>query len=156
MPLAMRLDNFDGNLSYGEQFLELYATEAVTADSWVALYAGDTANPGGDPLVSVRMAISTNADALQGTCGVATKTTTAAGMVVIQIAGRRTGVNVASTVVAGEPLVISSTSGRAQDANQLAAAGASYDYRVCAQAVTTASANTSTVDIFKHPRFGQG
>jgi hypothetical protein len=156
MSLALRLDNFDGNFSYGEQFLELYANAAVTVDAWVALDAGDTANPGADPFITVRPADSANADALHGICGVATRTTTAAGMVVIQIAGRRTGVNVAATVVEGEPLVASATAGRAQDANQLAAAGASYDYRVCGQAVTTAAANVSTVDIFKHPRFGQG
>lgn len=158
MSLVMKLDNFDGNLSYGEQFMLVYAIEALTANNWVAFVAGNTDNPGADPYLSVQTADSGDADGREGICGVVTQTTTAAGMVQVQIAGRRTSVNVASTVVAGEQLVASATAGRAQDINQInpTSDADALEYRVCGVAVTTASSNTSTVDIYKHPRWGQG
>ena len=144
-----KADNYDGNVHHpATKFFELYCTSLVTAGGWVALQMGDTANPAGSAYQSIRACINTDADGPEGICGVAVDTLTAAGLVRVQVAGFYSGANVAATVVAGEILVASATSQRAQDSNQVAELD---NYRQAGQAVTTASANASDVIIFPHP-----
>lgn len=91
--------------------------------------------------------------------GIAAETTTAAGDVKIQTAGKFLEANVASTVGIGEKLVASSTDGRAQDQAQLhttpnaAELVTTATYAVAAVALTAASSNKSDVLIIDQGYF---
>lgn len=152
MSLAvMQADNFDGNFDYNAEFVTMYATAAVTTGDWVAFLSNNTSNPGAIEGMSIITADSDNAYSIANTFGVAAETTTAAGMVRVQIRGKATNVNVATGSTQGLALVISSTAGRAT----LASGVNSDDYRTIGVALSDASSNLATVLIHPHPAFIQ-
>jgi hypothetical protein len=146
----MVIGDFDGNVGYDGMFVLLYGTAAITAGNWVAIDSTNTANPQGVVGYSVRTAVNTNADALSGICGIAAQTTTAAGMLRVQVKGRYNSANVANAVnAAGLGIVCSSSSGRAD----LASAQSTDDYRLCGYSLAAASGNLADVQIVPHPFF---
>tara|TARA_R110000824_G_C14746019_1_gene628008 strand:+ start:8 stop:511 length:504 start_codon:yes stop_codon:yes gene_type:complete len=105
---------------FPKKFVTLYSSDtSITAGDFVMIDPQDTTNGLG---ASVRQAESGyNTNIHEGLClGISTQTITAAGNIVVQIAGKYENANVAATVVCGQNLVMSTTVGRAQDATQLA------------------------------------
>ena len=97
------------NDHFPKKFVTLYGTAAITAGNWAMLDITDTTNGLG---ASVVTGVADDAAGDNGnlTFGIATETTTAAGEVVIQIAGMYDGANVGASVAAGESLVMDNTS----------------------------------------------
>jgi len=146
---AVNLSGFalDGTnvASDAAQVTTYWCTEAVTLGDWISFYDSDTTNPAGMKGYSVRKAINSNADALYGTFGVATQTTTAAGPLGVQVKGYCAVANV--TTAADGQLSIGGTGGRAIDY-----AGTNPELRVIGVTQAAASGNLAAVFIFEHPR----
>ena len=114
-----KVDGVDGVNNFPKKFVTLYTADtSITAGDFVMIDPLDTTNGLGG---SVRQAESGyNANIHEGLCiGIAVATTTAAGEITVQIAGKYENANVATTVICGQNLVMSSTAGMAQDATQL-------------------------------------
>lgn len=136
----------------GPQTAKLYCTEAVTAGDWIASYATDTSSPSGlagGPQGSFRKAISTNADAVYNTVGVAVETTSAAGEVLVNISGYSSLMKIVSaSVAAGDDLITSSTSAAATVVGTPTA-----NVRVVGSCITDNADNTGTGMVNLHPMF---
>lgn len=147
MARVFRMD-YAGTGDYGTQSIRVWCTAAVTAGDWIAIDSNDTTNPSaleGWSFVTADSGVEGDYD----TIGVAMDTTTAAGFVTVQIAGRYDGANVADAVTLGQNLVISTTAGRAA---AVAAEGTSS--RIIGKALSAADANNdANVWIFPHPAF---
>lgn len=139
------LNGTTNSVSDAAQVTTFWCTEAVTLGDFIAFYDSDTTNPAGVAGQSVRKAVSSNADAVYGTFGVATQTTTGAGMLPVQVRGYCAVANVA-TGASGE-LAISSTAGRAEDY-----AGTNPELRVLGFTQAAASGNLAAVYLYEHPR----
>lgn len=140
-------------VSEASQIIRLWCTAAVTTGDWISEFTSDTTNPAGLAGESFRTAVSSNADALMGTCGVAAETTTGAGFAMVQIRGRVSGANVTSSaaVAIGDDLVIGSSAGRAVEY----ADATTYNLRLIGRCLSTPSGNTADVELYVHPRFAE-
>ncbi|MBM4393383.1 MAG: hypothetical protein FJ090_19855 [Deltaproteobacteria bacterium] len=147
---AFKQDNYAGVGDYGFEMKRLWCTEAVTAADAISWYPSDTTNQASLAGFSFRRAISSNADAVQGICGIAMETTTAAGFVNVQIAGKYASANVDSgaAVVIGDALQVGGTAGRLVEKTNDAT------LRAAAICLSTPSGNTADVVLLKHPMFG--
>ena len=102
-----KIDGVSGVDHFPTKFIELYAAAATTDGDWAAIDLGDTTNTLG---ASVEQGTAAAETLWFGVFG----RTTAAGLPArVQIAGRRAGANVDSTVVAGDRLVSGANAGRA-------------------------------------------
>ena len=110
-----KIDGVDGVNHYPKKFVRLYGTAAITAGNWVQIETDTSVTDYDKNDVGASV---TTADAVangnMAVLGIATETTTAAGYITIQTAGRYESANVATSVAAGSALVVDDTSaGRA-------------------------------------------
>lgn len=151
-----KTDNFDGNYSGGAEFRQLWceASVAIVEGDWLAVSVTDTSNPGaiaGETYIAADATGATD-NSNYDTVGVATQAlASGTGFLMVQISGRRTGVNVDAAVDVGDILCIGTTKGRAIET--IFDGTGNENRRPIGRAVTAASSNTSTVDIYKHPKF---
>ena len=141
-----KIDGVDGVKLFPKKFVTLYTADtSITAGDFVMIDPLDTTNGLGG---SVRQSQSGyNSNIQEGLCvGIAVATTTAAGDIKVQVAGKYENANVATSVESGDRLVMSSTVGRAQDATQLACQtnADALDYSVCAVALESEGSATGT------------
>lgn len=132
-------------------YATLWCTEAITQGDWIAEYATDTTNPTGKPGNSYRKADSDNADALYGTVGIATQTTTAAGPCQVQVRGRTpayANVDSGASVIIGDDLIIGATAGRAIEWTS-----GNNNVRLIGRCESTPSSNAASVTLYEHPKF---
>jgi len=103
------------NDHFPKKYVTLYGTGAITAGDWVHLETGTGVTD--YDLNGVGASVTTAGAVANGNMavlGVATETTTAAGYLTIQIAGKYASANVATSVAAGAGLIVDATSaGRA-------------------------------------------
>lgn len=156
--VAHKADNFDGNFD-GEaaaQFVRMWAeaTVAIVAGDWLSVSPTDTSNPGaviGETVIAAD-ATATDDPSNFDVVGVAVDAlASGTGFIGVQVAGRRTSVNVDAAVDAGDILCVGTTKGRAIE--QVFDASTTANRRAIGKAITVAVSNTSTVEIFKNPRF---
>lgn len=97
------------NDHFPKKFVTLYGTAAITKGNWVQIHVTDTTNGLGASVVTAQAG---DAAGLRGNLcfGIATETTTAAGNIVIQTAGKYATANVDGNVAAGVSLVMDNTS----------------------------------------------
>jgi len=115
-----KIDGVDNVNHFPKKFVTLYTADtSITAGDFVMIDPLDTTNGLG---ASVRQAESGyNANIQEGLCiGVAVATTTAAGEIKVQVAGKYENANVATSVECGDRLVMTSTVGQAAEATTLA------------------------------------
>tara|TARA_R110002020_G_scaffold50942_6_gene144422 strand:- start:533 stop:982 length:450 start_codon:yes stop_codon:yes gene_type:complete len=109
-----KIDGVDGVNHFPKKFVTLYSVDtAVTAGDWMKIHPTDTTNGLGG---SVTNAIATASDGLQSALivGVSTETITAAGNIVIQIAGKYENANVTTGLTVGMALTVTNANaGRA-------------------------------------------
>ena len=109
-----KIDGVDGVNNFPKKFVTLYGTAAITAGNWVMLDVADTTNGLGGSVVTA----AATANGEQLVLGVAAETTTAAGNIKIQTAGKYVDAAVDVTMTAGSSLVVSAAgtpaAGRAQ------------------------------------------
>ena len=91
------------NDHFPKKFVTLYGTAAITAGNWVMFDVSDTTNGLGGSVVTA----TNTANGEQLVLGVAATTTTAAGNVVVQIAGKYVDAAVDVTMAAGSSIVVS-------------------------------------------------
>lgn len=148
MARKIKQDNWAGNGDYGNMYATVWITDSsTTAGNWIAVQTNDATNPAGLEGFSFRAGDLSNADAIDGTIGVATQTLTAAGYCQVQIGGYYASANT-DAVSIGNALVISTTAGRAD-----AVAAQGWPYRIIGRALANASSNVTPVDIYPHPMF---
>ena len=104
-----KIDGVDGVANFPKKFVTLYCSEAITKGEWVSIDTGDSTNGLGG---SVEKALATSLGCV-GVVGVATETTTAAGIVRIQTAGKFENAYVTTSIAANIALVVDTTAGRA-------------------------------------------
>lgn len=144
----IKQDNFNGSGDYGDMFATLWVTDATTAaGNWIAVHTNNATNLAALEGFSFRAGDLSNADAIDGTVGIAVQSLTAPGTCQVQIGGRYATANVAAPAI-GDVLCISTTAGRA---DVVAAQG--WPYRVIGRALAAAVANVAPVDIYPHPMF---
>ena len=97
----------NGVYHFPKKFVTLYGTAAITAGDWVMLDLSDTTNGLGASVV----AATNTANGEQLVLGIASETTTEAGNVTVQLAGKYEDANVGTLVAAGESLVVSNDTG---------------------------------------------
>lgn len=168
MTMALRPDNFDANLGDGAIFANLWVTTTLKIENgdWIAIHTADTTNPGAVTGESYRTAISTDAESMVNTVGVACEAVAAgaaARFIQVQIKGRRTQVSVDDDggFADGGPLCIHSSAGQAT--GQLIDTSTGTINRrtigIIRSAPTTAasgyttSGESATVDILMHSKF---
>jgi hypothetical protein len=146
----IKTDGFEGQNTLGLQVVNLYITDTSgSVGDWVAIYAGDTTNPGAIDGESYRIADADNADAKYDTVGVLMQTVTAAGFYPVAVKGRvQANVTSGASVASGDRLTIGSTAGRAIEIT-----GTDPDLRIIGACRSTPSGNLAYVDIYPHPRF---
>ena len=138
-----KIDGVDGDANFPKKFVTLYCTEAISAGEWVSIDTGDTTNGLGG---SVEKALAT-AHGCVGVVGVATETTTAAGNVKIQTAGKFENAFVTTSITANKALVVDTTAGRADEA------AATDVVSPCAITLETAASNLADVMIIDQGYF---
>lgn len=154
--MIIKTDNFEGNYSGAAEFRQVWAeaTVAIVAGDWLAVSVTDTSNPGaiaGETYIAADATAATD-NSNYDTVGVATEAlASGTGFIQMQISGRRTSVNVDAAVDAGDILCVGTTKGRAIE--MIFDGTGNENRRAIGRAVTAASSNTSTVDIYKHPKF---
>lgn len=154
--MIVKNDNFDGTYSGGAETVTVWAeaTVAIVAGDWLAVSVTDTSNPGaiaGETYIAADATGATDNSNFD-VCGVACQAlASGTGFIQMQISGRRTSVNVDAAVDAGDILCVGTTKGQAIE--QIFDAATNANRRSIGRAVTAASSNTSTVDIYRHPRF---
>ena len=104
-----KIDGVDGTFNFPKKFVTLHCTEAIAKGEWVSIDTGDSTNGLGG---SVEKALATSLGCV-GVVGVATETTTAAGTVTIQTAGKFENAYVTTSIAANIALVVDTTAGRA-------------------------------------------
>ena len=102
-----KIDGVDGVDNFPKKFVTLYGTAAITKGSWVMLDLTDSTNGLGGSVVTA----AATANGEQLAFGVAAETTTAAGNIKIQTAGKFEDATVGTPVAIGESLVVSTGSG---------------------------------------------
>jgi len=107
------------NDHFPKKFVTLYGTAAITAGNWVMFDVSDTTNGLGGSVVTA----TNTANGEQLVLGVAATTTTAAGNVVVQIAGKYVDAAVDVTMAAGSSIVVSDAGTGAAGRGQIYVAG---------------------------------
>ena len=102
-----KIDGVDGVDNFPKKFVTLYGTAAITKGSWVMLDLTDSTNGLGGSVVTA----AATANGEQLAFGVAAETTTAAGNIKIQTAGKFEDATVGTPVAIGESLVVSAATG---------------------------------------------
>ena len=157
-----KVDGVDGDANFPKKYVTLWCsdTSGVTKGDFMSIESDSTATDAtknGLGATVIQANVTGNNEKF--VFGIVTETTTAAGYVKIQTAGKFSDANVASTVAIGEKLVASSTDGRAQDQAQLhgtpnaAELVTTATYAVAAVALTAASSNKSDVLIIDQGYF---
>ena len=114
-----KIDGVDGTDNFPKKFVTLYGTAAITAANWVMLDITDTTNGLGGSVVTA----TNTANGEQLAFGVATETTTAAGNIKIQVAGKYENAAVDVTMAAGSSIVVSDAGTGAAGRGQIYVAG---------------------------------
>tara|TARA_R100000152_G_C6657501_1_gene97312 strand:+ start:83 stop:511 length:429 start_codon:yes stop_codon:yes gene_type:complete len=138
-----KVEGVDGDANFPKKFVRLHCTEAISAGEWVSIDTGDTTNGLGG---SVEKALATT-NGCVGVVGVATETTTAAGVVKIQTAGKFENAFVTTSITANKALVVDTTAGRADEA------AATDLVSPCAITLETAASNLADVMIIDQGYF---
>jgi len=140
-----KVDGVDGVNHFPKKFVTLYGTAAITAGRFVSIDASDTTNGLGASVVTAAVGPgSTEAQAL--TFGVATETTTAAGNIVIQTAGKYENAYVNGSTAAGDALTGPLSGGTAGMADLLAETTFGPVVAVALEADSTNLADVMIVD----------
>ena len=105
--------------SFPKKFVTLYCTAAVTAGRWVSIHATDDENGLGASVVLAPVGPSSTASNA-ATFGIATETTTAAGNLRVQTAGKYENAYVDGSTTVGLPLTGPLSGGTAGMASLLA------------------------------------
>jgi hypothetical protein len=148
-----KVDGLDGNFHQGAKIVLLYPMAVIAKKAFVAIDIGTTTN---GVMQHVQEALNTNVDGSTMCCGVALDAAAAASTINpirVQVAGRVTGAEVASTVIAGDMLIASASAGSCYEvdvlltgsyveANQVAAASAAK------VGIALTNASTLTADVF--------
>ena len=138
-----KIDGVDGVDHFPKKFVTLHCSEAITKGEWVSIDTGDTTNGLGG---SVEKALATSLGCV-GVVGVATETTTAAGLVTIQTAGKFENAYVTSSIAANIALVVDTTAGRAD------ISAATDLVSPCGMTLETSASNVGDVMIFDKNMF---
>jgi len=107
------------NNHFPKKFVTLYGTAAITQGNWVMFDVTDTTNGLGGSVVTA----AATANGEQLVFGVAAETTTAAGNIQIQIAGKFENAAVDVTMAAGSSIVVSAAGTPAAGRGQIYVAG---------------------------------
>jgi len=139
----------NGVYHFPKKMVTLYGTAAITAGDWVQIETdtGVTDYDKNDVGASVTQADAV-ANGNMAVIGVATETTTAAGYLVVQIAGRYDNANVADAVNAGDGLIVDATSG-----GQAVATTATDVGNACGLCLVAPSSNQADVMIINQGWF---
>ena len=138
------------NDHFPKKFVTLYSADtSITAGDWVMIHPTDTTNGLGG---SVQQAVASASDGLQSELiiGVATETITAAGNIVIQVAGKYENANVTTGLTVGMALTV--TNANAGRAVQYIAS-THTDCSPCGVALETAGSNLGDVLIINRGYF---
>ena len=143
---AFKADGYGSVGDYGFESVTVWCTAAVTAGNWIAMQVSNTTNPAALEGFSFVTADLTDVGADYDTIGVAMATTTAAGFVQVQVAGRYASANVATAAAIGTPLCISTVAGRAEEATTQAGS-----FRILGRVLAEEAGDLATVWLYPHP-----
>ncbi len=101
-----KVDGVDGANNFPKKHVVLHGTAAITAGNVVMLNLADTTNGLGGSVVTC----TNTANGEQLALGIAVETTTDAGTIKIQTAGKYENANVGTPTVAGDSLICSNAS----------------------------------------------
>lgn len=142
-----KTDGVDGTNHFPKKFVTLYGTAAITKSNWVMLDITDTTNGLGGSVVTA----TNTANGEQLAFGIATETTTAAGDIKIQVAGKYENAAVDATMAAGSSIVVSDAGTGAVGRGQIYVAGDLAP--ICGIALEDDTANLADVMIIDQGYF---
>ncbi len=162
--MILRTDGFDitpisGTTQYdgGTQTASLFvdATVAIAQYDWIAILAGNTANPGGidGETYCAADATGTTDESNYDVVGVALEAlASGTGFIQVQIAGRVASARVDAAVDADDVLCVGTTKGEAIE--QVFDAATTANRRSIGVARAAASSNYAACDVWRHNKFG--
>lgn len=138
-----KIDGVDGVNHFPKKLVTLHGTAAITKASWVMFDLTNSTNGLGGSVVTA----AATGGGEQLTIGIATETTSAAGTLTIQTAGKFEDANVGTSVAIGESLVVSAATGSA--AGRVVTYVAGDVAPICAVALETepGGGGTNTADV---------